>query len=406
MTEKLYYTDPHRTEFSAALIDQNREDTKEGPRWRVRVSATCFFPEGGGQPADRGTLNDRIVADVRNEGDEVVHLLEAPLDEGTSEVFGRIEPLHRRHYMQQHTGQHILSAVLQRRCGRATRSVHLGAGYTSVEVEGGMLSPFEIIEVEDAANRIVCENRPVHGFFPDPEELERLSLRRSLKADSNIRLVEIADLDLIGCGGVHCERTGEVRLIKHLSSETVRGNCRLSFVIGDEAMADYRRKSALGSRLVDLLSAPDAAVAGALEEYVARNAERDRRLTQLTKERNELLAARLLAEKGRESEAGRIVVALLDRDRSDSLREIGEELARLEPAAALLAAETEKGFRWVVYLPEAAGIGFGFLKERLLPLFDGKGGGRAPFYQGAGSPPVEFAALAEAFFGLLETDRP
>ena len=116
----------------------------------------------------------------------LLHLLKAPLEE-EEEVHGRIDPLYRRHYMQQHTGQHILSAVLQRRCGYATRSVHLGDAASSIEIEGTSITGFEIIEVEDEANRIICENRPVHAFFVSQEELPSLELRRSLKTDSDIR---------------------------------------------------------------------------------------------------------------------------------------------------------------------------------------------------------------------------
>ena len=268
MTEKLFYSDPQGTEFNTRLISQELRETPKGHRWIVRLEASGFYPGGGGQPADRGTLNNREVLSLSTENDEILHHLSAPLEEGEP-VFGRIEPLHRRHYMQQHTGQHILSAVLAQSFGYATLSVHLGERYSSIEIAVPSISPFEIVQLEDEANRIICENRPVRAVMVDPEELEALSpgstLRRPLKRNRNIRIVEIEDIDKIGCGGVHLERTGEVRLIKHLATEKVRGNSRLTFLIGDQAFSDYREKSRISAWLSEHLSAPQEELITSLE---------------------------------------------------------------------------------------------------------------------------------------------
>ncbi len=396
MTEKLYYRDPYQREFSSRLIRQEEISTKQGPRWKAVLASTCFYPAGGGQPSDKGTLNDNEVVDVQKEGDEVVHILETPLDPDTIEVFGRIEPMHRRHFMQQHTGQHIISAVLQK-FGRPTKSVHLGEAETSVESEGEAPTPFELIQIEDEVNRIICSNLRVDGFFVDDSELHKHNLRRSLKAEGNIRLVEIEGVDKIGCGGVHLQRTGEVRLIKHTGTESVRGNCRLSFVIGDAAVADYREKSRISARLTEMLSAPRGKLLERLGEYREKTAEREGMLTSLKKTVNSLTAESLLRQ-GEELPGGSLIAAVLPPDRADQLREIAELLPREKiELYGLLCAEIEGTLRWVICAPEKDADFFKEEKDRLLSLIKGKGGGRPPFWQGSGTHPEGTKELIQSF---------
>jgi len=396
MTEKLYYQDPYRTEFSSRLVSSRRIDTKRGPRWQVILEASCFYPAGGGQPSDRGTLNDREVEDVLLENGEVVHILEKPLEEETQEVFGRIEPMHRRHYMQQHTGQHLISAVLHKLCAYPTRSVHLGESCSTIEIEGTEITPFEIIQVEDEVNRIICENREVKAYFIDHDQLEKIDLRRSLKTESNIRIVEIEGADQVGCGGVHLGRTGEIRLVKHTGTESVRGNSRLMFVIGDAAMADYREKSKIASRMVELLSAPQSEVLPKLDEYLEKHALRDKNYSSALRRLNSFIA-RELYDTGTPVSAGRVVTAELSEEDADQIREIADGVCSIGPVFLALAARSGEGVKWVVAAPESQPGLFNELKETLMPLIDGKGGGRPPFWQGGGNNPGGITAFLEAF---------
>lgn len=386
MTEKLYYTDPYQTEFTARLIRQEKIETDAGPRWRAILSASCFYPAGGGQPSDIGTLNEREVVEVLKEGEEVVHLLKEPLEEEGEAIAGRLEPIHRRHYMQQHSGQHLISAILWRSFNRATLSVHLGEVSTSIEAEGPALSEFEIIQLEDQINRVVCENRPIHGLTVAPEELSRLKLRRSLKAEKNIRLVEIADMDLVGCGGVHLDRTGEIRLVKHVGTETIRGNCRYSFCIGDAAMADYRRKSRVSGRLSDLLSAPPEEHIERLDAYEKRTQERDQEVSRLQRRLNGYMAAELYRNRRQEGRVP-LVAAEIPEESADQLKEIAQALQKEGPLAAALVVKTGEALRWVIFVPEEESEFFNIHRSELLEPIAGKGGGRPPFWQGAGENP-------------------
>ncbi|WP_319559012.1 DHHA1 domain-containing protein [Marispirochaeta sp.] len=409
MTEKLYYKDPYRTEFASRLISSQKIDTNRGPRWQVVLEASCFYPAGGGQPSDRGTLNDREVEEVLLKDDEVIHVLSASLEDGTREVFGRIEPMHRRHYMQQHTGQHLISAVLHRLCGYPTRSVHLGELYTSIEIEGTTITPFEIVQIEDEVNRIICENRGVKACLVDQDQLKQIELRRSLKTDTNIRIVEIDDTDLVGCGGVHLRSTGEIRLVKHITTESVRGNSRLSFVIGDAAMADYREKSRIASRMVDLLSAPQGEVLSKLDEYLEKNTNRDKYLGSTLHRLNRYIAAELY-DNGIQSPDGRIVTAELQEDEADQIREIADGICRIGPVIMAIAARFSGKVKWVIAAPESRPELYNSLKNKLMPLIDGKGGGKPPFWQGGGDNPDGIAAFLDTFRSSLvsreQNERP
>ncbi len=396
MTEKLYYQNPYQREFSSRLVLQEEISTKEGPRWKAVLSATCFYPAGGGQPSDKGTLNDNEVVDVIKEGEDVVHILETPLEPDSGEIFGRIEPIHRRHFMQQHTGQHIISAVLQT-YGRRTRSVHLGETETSVEAEGDAPTPFELIQIEDDINRIICSNLPVKGFFINENELQLHKLRRSLKVDGKIRLVEIEGVDKIGCGGVHLESTGEVRLIRHTGTDSVRGNCRLSFVIGDAAVADYREKSRISAKLTEMLSAPQTELLQKLDELQEKTAAREAIITGLKKTVNSLSAESLL-QHATPLPCGCLVSAELPPDQADQLREIGDILkGKQKDLYALLCAVTGNTLRWIILSPEEDKNFFSEEKDHLLPLIEGKGGGKPPFWQGGGSRPEASEKLIQAF---------
>ena len=402
MTEKLYYTEPYRTEFTSTLISHKTVETTEGTRWKVELAATCFYPAGGGQPSDRGTLNDREVTDVIKEDGRIFHLLDSPLEKSAHEILGRIEPMHRRHFMQQHTGQHIISAVLQK-SGRRTRSVHLGEAETSVEVEGPVPVPFEIIQIEDEVNRIICSNLPVRGFFIDEDELQKHNLRRSLKTSGKIRIVEISGVDKIGCGGVHLEKTGEVRLIKHVRTETVRGNCRLSFLIGDAAVADYREKSRITARLTEILSTPQQELLKGLEDHLGKISEKDNLIRGMRKLINRQTAEKLLAEAEIRKDA-HILSAELPADQADQLREIGDIITE-NPGRNYFALTARSGtdLRWIIGAPGDAPEFFNQTKSNLLPIINGKGGGRPPIWQGAGTYPQGSELFLRTFLELVHS---
>ncbi|HKQ58362.1 MAG TPA: alanyl-tRNA editing protein, partial [Candidatus Eisenbacteria bacterium] len=237
-SERLYYDDAYTTRFPARVTSVGAHRDRPA----VELERTYFYPESGGQEADRGAIGSAPVIDVQAGDDERVwHVLEpgaAPLEAG-SELEGEVDWARRFDHMQQHTGQHILSAALERVISAPTVSSHLGEERSTIDVTLGDADWAAFQRVEEAANRIVWEDRPVERHWTDAEGVKRFQLRKRPQVSGRIRIVEIPDWDLSACGGTHTRRTGEVGAIKIVRWEKVRGNLRLEFLCGARALRDH-----------------------------------------------------------------------------------------------------------------------------------------------------------------------
>ena len=209
MTELLFYDDPSRTDFEADVV----EVTTYHGRPALVLSRTAFYPEGGGQPADRGVIGDATVVDVAKSDGVVYHVVdvESPAHIAGTTVRGMVDTARRRDFMQQHTGQHILSACLLEVGGHNTVSVHQGDEYTTIEVSSEQVTEDEIAAVQRMANDAIEADLPVETIFVDESEIGNYPLRRPPKVSGTVRLVRIGQLDCVACGGVHLTRTGQVR---------------------------------------------------------------------------------------------------------------------------------------------------------------------------------------------------
>ena len=230
-TRKLYYEDCHLQSFAATVI--SCEQTPKG--YQVTLDATAFYPEGGGQACDLGTLNDVNVLDVRERGGEVVHLCDKPLEVG-SQVQGIIDWSRRFDLMQQHTGEHILSGLIHAKYGYHNVGFHMGKEAVEVDFDGPI--PAEgIAELEHLANEAVWADLPVKCWVPAPEELEGVTYRSKRQFPWPVRIVQVPGYDSCACCGVHTARTGEVGLIKILSCVKFHEGVRLEMLCGRKAYA-------------------------------------------------------------------------------------------------------------------------------------------------------------------------
>jgi alanyl-tRNA synthetase len=241
MTVRRYYTDSYTTRFAAEVAAV--EET--GGHAAALLAETYFYPTSGGQPHDTGRIGGAAVVDVRvRESDgEVLHLLDAPVAPGPAEAtvdWGR-----RYDHMQQHSGQHILSQAFEQVAGAATIGFHLGDERVSIDLALPATSDAVIADAEALANRIVRSAMTVRSWFPDPEELASLRLRKQPDVQGALRVVAIGDFDLSACGGTHVAQTGEVGLIAVLKAERLKRGTRIEFLAGDRARADYARGQAL-----------------------------------------------------------------------------------------------------------------------------------------------------------------
>src|SRR5665647_610675 len=365
-TERLYYRDSYLKEFTARAVDARRS----GDLTEVVLDRTAFYPEGGGQPWDLGTLGGLPVVSVVDEDGQVVHRVKGALPEG--EMVGLVDWERRFDHMQQHTGQHILSQAFLRLLGAETVSFHLGADYASIDLSVPSLEAGQVEEVEELSNRGVSE---VEGF------------------------------DSIPCGGTHCRSTAEIGLIKITRWERRSGNSRVEFLCGGRALRDYRRKNEALLSLSAALSVKDSEVAGAVERVVREGEEARRRSEQL---RNQLLdyQAREMAEGAERVGEASVVVALLEEYSAEELKHLAGKLVAVPGRVALLASAPEKVHLLFARSEDVALDAGKLLREASAP-FGGRGGGRPNQAQGGIPNRADVRAVLDGALssvrGLLQT---
>lgn len=229
-TQKLYYENCHLWDFTATVTDCQQTDRG----WLVTLSRTAFYPEGGGQACDSGTLAEAKVLDVREQGGRVLHLCDSPLPVGSS-VEGHIDPERRFDLMQQHSGEHIVSGIIHSLFGLNNVGFHVGGEEMTIDFDGPI--PAEALSrVEELANRAVWANLPIRCWYPSPEELPTIPYRSKKALDWPVRIVEIPGIDHCACCGVHVAHTGEIGLIKLLSCVKFHQGVRIELVCGGRAL--------------------------------------------------------------------------------------------------------------------------------------------------------------------------
>jgi alanyl-tRNA synthetase len=387
--EKLYYHDNHLITFTATVF----ECQKEGDRYGIGLDRTAFYPEGGGQPSDIGFINDIPVLHVSKGDDYPIHYTESPLEPGT-DVVCRVDWDNRFDYMQQHTGQHILSSVFMSIGDWGTLSVHQGEAYTSIEVDGEEISDLELYQVEREANRMIAANLPVRTLWADDSNIDQYSLRRPPKVSGQIRIVSIGENeDCVACGGVHTSTSGEVGLILYLGQEKIRGRVRTLWKIGERAYVHARQNQSLLADLGVKYAVPPADLPARLETVNRELLEKEGVIQDL---KTELLAYQLNGLKRQIDDSG-ILTAIVSTEDKKFLQTAALSLLEEEGCRFVaLVNEKDENLQWVIGAAEEAPFDFGIVRNDVLPLINGKGGGRGPLWQGKGE-----GHEVEAFFEAL-----
>jgi alanyl-tRNA synthetase len=377
MTERLYYHDPYLREFDAAIVETT---THEG-RTAVVLDRTTFYPTSGGQPHDTGTLSGARVVDVisDDESGRVLHVVDrAP--EGTA-VHGSIDWTRRFDHMQQHTGQHVLSAAFDRLLGVRTESFHLGADASTIDLAREVTAA-EIARAEDEANHVVWEDRPVAIRFAGAEEIAKLTLRKEPKREGTLRLIDVEGFDLSACGGTHVSRTGAIGIIAVPASERFRGGSRITFLCGGRALAGFRglRDAVAGS--VKALSVLPADLPAAIERLQAEGKDHRRQIkdfqAKLASQEADALADAAVAEGDI-----RLVAASLPEWDAAGLKLIASRIVERPGHVAVLVGGPPAT---PIVVARAAGVALdaGALLKQLIGRHGGKGGGRPELAQGGG----------------------
>ena len=382
MTQKLHEDDSYLTAFKARVLSCEERDGRFG----VVLDRTAFFAEGGGQPADRGTLGGAAVLDVQEKAGTVTHWLDRALAPG-AEVEGRVDWARRFDLMQQHTADHIFSALVHRSCGFDNVGFHIGEEQTHMDFSGPLTAQ-QIDDFELAANRAVTANLPVTVTYPVPAALETMEFRSKKElADlsGRIRIVEIGTLDTCACCGTHVAATGEVGLIKITAAQSYKGGVRVFMAAGARAAAFCQREHRQVEAVSGLLSAKQPEIVAAVTRLREDDAAAH---SALNEARGELLGYRAAAYDGRAQ-----VLAFAEGLEPDDLRRFALLLvARGAKTAAVFAAGGE-GAKYA--LAAAPGGDVRALCKEMNAALSGRGGGKAELAQGGVTAPQ---AQIEAFF--------
>ena len=365
-TRKLYYEDCHLTEFTAMV--QNCRKTEKG--WEIILDATAFYPEGGGQDCDLGVLGGSEVLHVREAGEQVIHLCNAPLPVG-EEITGKLCWERRFDLMQQHTGEHIVSGIIHRLYGWHNVGFHVGAETVTIDFDGPVPEPM-LEEIQRQANEAVWKNLPVKCWYPSPEELPRVGYRTKKDLPWPVRVVEISGYDKCACCGVHTAYTGEIGLIKFISCVKFHQGVRIEMVCGARALATVSRIWEQNRKISQLLSAKLPETAGAVE------ALKD----SLTKEKSKTVQLkRRIFRTIAESYAGKKNVLHMEQGLdAGEVRELADAIGQVCDGIAVVASgEDEQGYSLCLI---SRTVDVRALGKAAFGTLNGRGGGRADAVQG------------------------
>jgi alanyl-tRNA synthetase len=370
MTHRLYYTDSYLHEFEATITGRS-DDSR-----RIYLDRTAFYPTSGGQPFDTGRLGGVEVTEVVDEGERVAHLLAEPLV--GERVTGRVDWTRRFDHMQQHTAQHLLSAVLAEQLGHKTVGVHFGRESSTLDLETASFTPQQAEMAEATANGIIVQNRPVEVSFEAAEFV--IDLRKRSEREGTLRIVTIRDLDRSACGGTHVRATGEIGCLLIRKVERVRKGIRLEFLAGSRAT----RRARADHNLISLLASEFSAAADELPRLVGAQRDDLRNTTTLNRELEgelDLCRAReLYAGAAAETTGIRRVVVREIQGPIDPLRRLAQAFTTMPMAIFVGAASSPPAL--VLATSPDTGIDAAGMLRSLLTTVGGRGGGSARIAQG------------------------
>jgi alanyl-tRNA synthetase len=397
-THRIYYDDAYVKEFDARVVhcELLPPNVNAGITTQVLglvLDRTAFYPSSGGQPNDLGKIGDANVLDVRDEGDEIIHIVDRR--PGSADVLGCVNWPRRFEHMQQHSGQHLLSAMFQERYGRPTVSFHLGTDLCTIDLQGPEPSD-EILEgVERAANKIIFEDRPVTVRYGTAEDLAELGVRKEVAREGILRAIEIEGADLQPCGGTHVKSTGQIGTLLVRRCTKMRQDWRVEFACGARAeraaRQDFLRLRAAAEKLS---CAPEELVAAAERALSERDAN-FKRARALVERLAEIEAAQEVREIAPNFEGLRVIHRAFGHGEPEFLGYFATHVAKAERSIALLGGVGSGQLLFAQH--PTAGKDMNALLKDVLAKVGGKGGGTRDFARGRLDEPAQVEkALAVA----------
>ena len=374
MTRRLYHDDATLRRFEADVVAHTTYDGRPA----IVLDATAFYPEAGGQLGDRGTLGGATVVDTQESDGAIVHIITGDAPAIGTRVTGELDWARRRQHMAQHTAQHLLSGALLDRAAAPTASARLGESALTIDVTRDRIPEADLAAAEDLANDLVDDDLPVRAWFPAPDELAALKLRRDPKVDAHIRVVAIGDFDFSPCGGTHCARTSQLHAVRITGAERYKGMTRVTFATARKARAELFTRDAVLRTLAARFSCSPSDVPAAIDK-LARDV--DTAGTELTALRGRVasLVIEALPPTGP-------AIAAIPGD-ADLLRSVAAKLAG-SGRDALLCAPTTDGATVVLFRATGSTLDCSALWKQLAARLGGRGGGKPERAEGRLSAPV------------------
>ncbi len=393
-TKRLFWQDPYIVDFRADIISMSPYK-KEPLKYILELNQTAFYPEGGGQPWDEGSIDGINVSYVYEEEGRIYHLVEqAPSKK--KNIACTINWDRRFDFMQQHLGQHILSSVFEEYYKADTVGFHLGNRYATIDIAKPSLSIQEALKVEELANEIVFNNLAVKVQWPNQSQLAKLPIRRLPQSTKNLRIVEISGVDYNPCGGTHPNFTGEVGLIKIRKWEKNRDNTRIEFACGKRALRDYQWKNQQINELATSLSIGDFET----KEAVLRLIEENKNLNKQVRNSNKSIMEYEIKELSHRAQVlgdYSLITKIFEGEGIQNLRTIASSLSQ-QPNTIILLGSKAQDAKIVFACSKNLDINMNNLLQELIPLINGRGGGSPTIAQGGGDK-------VESLETLLETGR-
>ncbi|MDP4105702.1 MAG: DHHA1 domain-containing protein [Bacillota bacterium] len=392
METKLFYHDAYIREFSAKVVKAEKDT--EG-HFYIVLSQTAFYPTGGGQPNDTGTIDGVKVFNVEEIDGEVRHYLEHPIEMSDKEVIGRIDWQRRFDHMQQHAGQHILSAAFDQLFQYRTVGFHLGNEVLTIDLDTESLLEEEADLAEKLANQIILENRIIEAKWVDEAELSHYPLRKETKVKEDIRLVIIPEFDYNGCGGTHPNTAGQVRAVKILDWEKQKKKVRVQFVCGDRVLAQFQQKQKVLLELTKLLSSPEKDMGSAVLRMLQTQKDLEKGLEDAREKLLSYEADELLAKSSSIYEE-KLITVVFNGKTIQELQKLARQIISKDPLAnVLFVSENDGKLQVVGARGQTASQNMKLLIADALKLINGRGGGNETFAQGGGEALMAGGKLLE-----------
>ncbi|WP_010170633.1 alanyl-tRNA editing protein [Bacillus coahuilensis] len=392
MTRKIYYEDSYRRTCNTHIVQQHKDEIG----LYVVLEETIFYPTGGGQPHDTGTMNGVVVTQVEREDGEIRHYIETALPEG--EVTLELDWNRRFDHMQQHAGQHILSAAFAESLGYETVSFHLGTDFLTIDLKTPSLTPEEALQAEDLANKIIQDARPIETKWVSREELINYPLRKHISVEEDIRLVIIPEFDYNACGGTHPRLTSEVGTIKVFDWEKHRGNVRLHFVCGDRVRQQLQGKHEAIRNLTSTLQSPEGKLVEAAEKLLHNQKDQEKEIESLKEQLLSFELKDLVANAATKESYAYIKGAFTHRPIKE-LQTLAQNITEdHNQMVVVLTVQNDEKLQLVMAKGSEPAVDIRSVAKLAFHLINGKGGGKEYLVQGGGEAvmtPTEFLIQIE-----------